>query len=133
MSTTDIFTQLRTLPECCYRVSVKALIYDDQGRILLVKEGNDKWDLPGGGTDHGESLEDSLKRELQEEIGLDVEIGELHDIVKFQSRSGIHALWMIYECQALHSDLTLGEASDTQWVSPDQATEWPLPEIKGLG
>lgn len=54
-----------------FRLSLKALIVDDQGRVLLVKEaGRDWWDLPGGGLDHGESIAEGLARELAEEVNL---------------------------------------------------------------
>ena len=53
-----------------YRVSIKALIYNDAGQILVVKEdGRLLWDLPGGGMDYGETFESALKRELYEEVG----------------------------------------------------------------
>ena len=53
-----------------YRVSIKALIYNDAGQILVVKEiDRTYWDLPGGGMDFGETIESSLKRELYEEVG----------------------------------------------------------------
>ena len=53
-----------------YRISLKALIYNDVGQILVVKEiDRTYWDLPGGGMDFGETIESSLKRELYEEVG----------------------------------------------------------------
>lgn len=55
-----------------YRISAKALIYNDKWQILLCKESNDTWDIPGGWLDHGENLHDSIKRELLEEMGLEV-------------------------------------------------------------
>lgn len=52
-----------------YRISLKALIYNDAGQILVVKEINRTyWDLPGGGMDYDEDFESSLKRELYEEV-----------------------------------------------------------------
>lgn len=53
-----------------YRVSAKAKIRQGD-KILLVKEDGKKWDLPGGGVEHNESIDEALKRELKEEIGLD--------------------------------------------------------------
>lgn len=51
-----------------YRVSFKCLIQDDAGRVLVVKERDrSSWDLPGGGIDHGETIKDSIQRELKEE------------------------------------------------------------------
>ena len=59
-----------TRSDYLYRISLKALIYNDAGQILVVKEINRTyWDLPGGGMDFGETIEFSLKRELYEEVG----------------------------------------------------------------
>lgn len=52
-----------------YRVSVKAKI-NFNGKTLLVKEDGKKWDLPGGGIEHYENIDEALKRELTEEIGV---------------------------------------------------------------
>ncbi len=60
------------IPDCFYRVSVKALVIDGQGRFLLQKEARGVWDLPGGGLDFGEELTAALRREVAEEVGLEV-------------------------------------------------------------
>ena len=54
-----------------YRVSIKGLIRNPDGQVLVVKEaGRTWWDLPGGGMDHGEDVESALAREMHEEVGL---------------------------------------------------------------
>ena len=58
------------IPDCFYRVSVKALIFDEEKRFLLVKEDNGFWELPGGGLDFGENPQEGIKRELLEEMGV---------------------------------------------------------------
>lgn len=58
---------------CTYRVSVKAIIKDDQGRTLLLREADGSWDLPGGGLDQGEKPREALGREIKEEIGCTVD------------------------------------------------------------
>lgn len=55
-----------------YRVSVKGVAFDENGRFLLAREGNNKWELLGGGLDHGEDPRVCLNREIQEETGLKV-------------------------------------------------------------
>lgn len=55
-----------------YRVSVKGTVIDDDGRFLLSLEDNGKWELLGGGLDHGEDPIACLKREINEETGLEV-------------------------------------------------------------
>ena len=55
-----------------FRNSLKALVFNDKGEVLLVKEdGRDMWDIPGGGIDHGESIEDVIRRELKEEVNFE--------------------------------------------------------------
>ena len=54
------------------RVSLKAVILNSNGRILVVKEsGRDWWDIPGGGIEHGETIKEALARELHEEVSLE--------------------------------------------------------------
>lgn len=55
---------------CFYRVSVKALVTNSIGHILLALEDNGLWDLPGGGLEHNEEPIAGLKREVFEETGL---------------------------------------------------------------
>jgi ADP-ribose pyrophosphatase YjhB (NUDIX family) len=58
---------------CTYRISIKAAIKDDDDGILLLREKDGSWELPGGGLEHGEDLKTALKREIAEETGLAVE------------------------------------------------------------
>lgn len=75
------------------RIGVRAIIYKN-GKILAVRhkdrEGNvkDFWAIPGGGLDPGESLEDGLKREMTEELGVAVKPGRLLFIQQFTSNRG---------------------------------------------
>lgn len=72
MSSPDmhIDPRISKINNCIYRVSVKALVVND-GKVLLVKEDDDDfWDIPGGGLDHGESLNEALIREVTEELGV---------------------------------------------------------------
>jgi TDG/mug DNA glycosylase family protein len=66
------------LPE---RETVRAAVVDERGRTLLLRYGDDYgqwWTTPGGGREEGESDEQTLRRELEEEVGLvDFELGPL--------------------------------------------------------
>lgn len=55
-------TKRHDLPSTYYRVSLKALIFDTQNRLLVLRGENGKWELPGGGWEHGESVEACLRR-----------------------------------------------------------------------
>ena len=56
-----------------FRVSIKAVIYNDKGELLVVKEHKRNWGLPGGGLDFGETFAEALARELYEEVGYEGE------------------------------------------------------------
>ncbi len=111
-------------PNTIYRVAVKALIKNDKGQLLLVKENSDKWDLPGGGLDHGEEPEDGIRREIHEEIGVSsgVQVGKLLKQKSFYfSNRQVWLLWNIYEV-TLPSDaqFLLGEGvSAIKFIDPE--------------
>ena len=64
--------------EDCYHLGIKALIQNGDGKILLLKvnpsklhgEQREYWDIPGGRVQRGDSVEDTLRREILEETGL---------------------------------------------------------------
>lgn len=58
-------------------VSAGGLIENDQGKILMVKTPLRGWEIPGGQVEAEESITDALKREIKEETGLDVKVGNL--------------------------------------------------------
>lgn len=61
-----------SVPSTFYRVSVKALVFDPEARLLVMQNRDDTWELPGGGWEHGETLEQCLERELLEELGVGI-------------------------------------------------------------
>ncbi len=64
--------RLNDIDDCLYRVATKAIVVDGD-KVLLVKEIPEMWwGFPGGGVDHGETVESCLVRELQEELGVSV-------------------------------------------------------------
>src|SRR5258708_5206792 len=61
-----------------FRSGVLDLIFDGQGRVLLgLRHDIDWWNLPGGGMEAGETVDEALRREVREETGLEVEVGQL--------------------------------------------------------
>lgn len=74
---------LAQLPDTFYRVSVKALIFDSQNRLLIFQDKNGEWEIPGGGWDHTESFEDCIRREIMEEMQLKPDsIGQIRCVYK---------------------------------------------------
>lgn len=66
----QIDPRLNDIDDCLYRVAIRVLIVTNN-RVLLVKEADDDWwAFPGGGVGHGETVESSLVREVEEELGV---------------------------------------------------------------
>jgi len=68
-------------------VCVGAAIFHD-GCLLLLRRVADfpgLWELPGGSVEEGEGLEDALRREVEEETGLDVSVGPPFDVSTFEA------------------------------------------------
>jgi 8-oxo-dGTP diphosphatase len=61
-------------------VGVGIAVFNDEGKIFITKRGqkanNDrgKWEIPGGGIEFGETMQEAAKREIKEENDIDVEI-----------------------------------------------------------
>jgi 8-oxo-dGTP diphosphatase len=64
------------------QVAVGAAIFNHHGELLLVKRNSQDdflpgvWEIPGGGTEFGEQPEEGLKREVKEECGIEIEVGQ---------------------------------------------------------
>lgn len=60
-----------------FRIAVSALIFDDERILLALRRDIGWWNLPGGGMEIGETADEALCREVNEETGLEVEVGPL--------------------------------------------------------
>jgi 8-oxo-dGTP diphosphatase len=60
-----------------FRVAVSALIFDGERILLALRRDIEWWNLPGGGMESGETVDEALCREVREETGLLVEVGQL--------------------------------------------------------
>ncbi|KAA5837149.1 NUDIX domain-containing protein [Saccharopolyspora hirsuta] len=103
---------------------VGAVIHDPRGRLLLVKRahepGSGKWSLPGGRVEHGETDHSAVRREVREETGLSVTVGELVGRVLRPAPKGTYEI-LDYSCRTNEWTLCAGDdAADAIWA--DSAT-----------
>lgn len=104
----------------------------DQGRILLVQRGSDpgrgRWAVPGGKVELGERLKEAAAREVREETGLTVEIGELIWAGEHISDQR-HIVLIDFLGTLVGGDLAAGDDADrAEWVPLDEAGDYPLTE-----
>lgn len=120
------------------RVAAYAVVTDDDGRVLLARwtEGRRvAWTMPGGGLEPGESPEDAVRRELREETGYSVTVGELlgiHSRVIPASRrvnrsdQPLHTLRIVYRASVSGGRLrfeTDGSTDMAEWFTLTSVAE----------
>jgi ADP-ribose pyrophosphatase YjhB (NUDIX family) len=85
--------RLNEIDDCLYRIAARALVIQGD-KVLLIKEADDHWwALPGGGVDHGETIESAVIREVEEELGVPVdEISSDFQIVHYNIGSVVNSV-----------------------------------------
>jgi nucleoside triphosphatase len=109
--------------------TVGALIVDKQGKILLARSHKwfDKYTLPGGHIEVGESMADAVRREVKEEVGLDVEVVEMllvqEAIFAPEFYKKKHFIFIDFYCKSKDQQVKLDhdEIQDYIWIYPGAA------------
>lgn len=111
-------------------VGVGALIVDPQGRLFLARRGpkakNERglWEFPGGAVEFNERLADALKREMREEFGIEIEVGQLLDVVDhILPQESQHWVSPSYICHILSGEPAIREpekCSAIAWYLPQE-------------
>jgi 8-oxo-dGTP pyrophosphatase MutT (NUDIX family) len=115
-------------PNTFYRVSLKAIIRNDAGDVLVVKENGSQWSLPGGGMDHGENVHEALKRELYEEALIDAPFEEtlLDSATLYLEKKEAWLMWLVFD--VVIEDLTFGvgeDADEVAFINPELFKDSP--------
>ncbi len=109
-------------------IEVAAALLFEGGKVFATKRGDSpypyvahKYEFPGGKIERGERGEETVKRELKEELDLDVRVGGLYACETFEYPDFTITLW-VYECDRL-SDFIVKEHEQCAWIAPKDLEE----------
>jgi mutator protein MutT len=81
-----------------YPVSIKGVLLDPGGAVVLALNDRNEWELPGGRLEIGESPEQCLVREFHEELSVSIRVEALFDTYLFEVIPGKHVFIATYRC-----------------------------------
>jgi 8-oxo-dGTP diphosphatase len=124
-----------------FRAAVAAVIFNEQGQILLFKHTYRKfeWGLPAGGLEHYEQPIDAIKREFFEETGMQIQVERLLTAVSARED---HHIGMVYLCRIMSGEFkesleisemkyfSINELPNMMLTTEKELIKWVVKEIK---
>ena len=111
-------------------VGVGALVFNQEGKVLLAKRGPEarnekgKWEFPGGSVEFNEKCEDALKREIKEEFDIEIEVLELLEVADhFVPKEKQHWVAPSYVARYVLGEpkvMEPGKIDEIKWVSLEE-------------
>ncbi len=125
-------SEIETKPRHILLVAACALV-DADGRVLLAQRPEGKtlaglWEFPGGKVEAGETPEETLIRELDEELGIRTKVACLAPLT-FASHTydDFHLLMPLYICRRFEGTARGREGQAIKWVRPKALRDYPMP------
>ncbi|MBE9129555.1 8-oxo-dGTP diphosphatase MutT [Coleofasciculus sp. LEGE 07092] len=109
-----------------------AVIWNDKGLILIDRrpaEGllGGLWEFPGGKIEPDETVEECIQREIKEELGIEIEVGD-RLIVLDHAYSHFRVTLNVHHCRYLTGIPQPLECDEIRWVSLDEIDQFPFPK-----
>ena len=109
-----------------------AVIWNDQSKILIDrrrKEGpmGGLWEFPGGKIEPGETVEECIKREIQEELGIEIEVGSHLITIEYDYKQ-FSIILNVYHCRHLTGIPQPIECDEVRWVTLDELDQFSFPQ-----
>lgn len=112
-------------------IPVAAALIFRAGKLLITQRPPDKhlgglWEFPGGKLEPGESYSDCLKRELREELGVEITPGPMLAAIEHRYPEKSVQL-QFYRCQLKSGEPTPIDCSDLEWIGPHELDQFTFP------
>ncbi|MDJ0508935.1 MAG: 8-oxo-dGTP diphosphatase MutT [Crocosphaera sp.] len=109
-----------------------AVIYNDAGLVLIDRRPSKGllgglWEFPGGKIEANETVEECIKREIKEEIDIDIEVGE-HLVTLDHFYAHFKVTLCVHLCRYLYGEPKPIECEEIRWVSLEEIESFPFPE-----
>ena len=115
------------------RLSVKVLVQDSQGRVLLIRRSQEakhnrgKWDLPGGKVDPGEDFDQALLREVFEETGLTIELTRPLGTCQYEMLDSTTVVFLIMGGKLVSGEVRLSREHDKSvWAALNELNDYDI-------
>lgn len=112
-------------------VSIKGIV-EKEGKILLLQNERDEWELPGGGIELKETPEECVIREIQEEVNIHCKVTKIVDSWVYEVLPERYVIIVTYFCEPLRANLEeikiSHEHSDLRWVPLEEIETINMPE-----
>ncbi|MDF5731037.1 MAG: 8-oxo-dGTP diphosphatase MutT [Rhizonema sp. PD38] len=109
-----------------------AIIWNEKGKILIDRRPpkgvmGGLWEFPGGKIEIGETVEECIKREIKEELGIEIEVGS-HLITIDHIYTHLHVTLVVHHCRHLSGIPQPLECDEIRIVSLDEIEQFTFPE-----
>lgn len=111
-------------------MKVTAAVIEEKGKVLIARRKpgrhmGGKWEFPGGKIEPGETPEESLARELEEELAIQARIGEYLCSALYEG-DGVSLELLVFRVERIRGEPALIEHQEIRWVRPEELAVFDL-------
>ncbi len=113
--------------------AVTAAIIKKDDKILITQRKPSQsnplfWEFVGGTIEFGEDPRDCMKREVKEELGIDVSVGKIFEVSSTINKENFHIILLGFHCEFLTGEIQKIEINDFKWVTLDEMDSFKMAE-----